>query len=140
METDTTKKIVPTEKPAVPAELAAPRPPAKDCSVLNLDLKPLDSRGTKTLTERLLWDEVEERELVTYVARLAANNALKDGGTITAGDLGTFYVKTKAITFSEPLVFTKDNIDQYLFRTMTCELPFVATRMFRPCAAAGRAA
>jgi len=115
METDTTKKIVLTEKPAVPAELAAPRPPAKDCSVLNLDLKPLDPRGTNTLTERLLWDEVEEGELVTYVARLAANNALKDGDTFTAGDLESFTVKNKAIVFSEPLVFSKDNIDQYLF-------------------------
>lgn len=52
---------------------------------------------------------------MTYVARLAANNALKDGDTFTAGDLGTFTVKNKAIVFSEPLVFTKDNIDQYLF-------------------------
>ena len=115
METDTTKKIVFNGGPAVPAELAAPRPAAKDYSVLNFDLKPLDSRGTNTLTERLLWDEVEEGELVTYVARCAANNALKDGDTFTAGDLGTFYVKNKAIVFSEPLVFTKDNIDQYLF-------------------------
>ena len=115
METDTTKKIVFNGGPAVPAELAAPRPAAKDYSVLNFDLKPLHSRGTNTLTERPLWEEVEEGELVTYVARLAVNNALKDGDTFSAGDLGTFTVKNKAIVFSEPLVFTKDNIDQYLF-------------------------
>jgi hypothetical protein len=115
METDTTKTIVLNGGPAVPAELAAPRPAAKDYSVLNLDLKPLDSRGTNTLTERLIWDDVEEGELVTYVARLAANDALKDGDAFTAGDLETFTVKNKAVVFSEPLVFSKDNIDQYLF-------------------------
>ena len=115
METDTTKRIVFTGGPAKPAEFAAPRRAAKDCSVFNLDLKPLDSRGTNSLMERPLWDEVEEGELVTYVARLAANNALKDGDTFTAGDLRTFTVKNKAIVFSEPLVFTKDNIDQYQF-------------------------
>jgi hypothetical protein len=115
METDTTKTIVLNGGPAVPAELAAPRPAAKDYSVLNLDLKPLDSRGTNTLTERLIWDDVEEGELVTYVARLAANNALKDGDAFTAGDLETFTVKNKAVVFSEPLAFSKDNIGQYLF-------------------------
>jgi len=92
-----------------------PHPVAKDYSVLNLDLKPLYSRGTNTLMEGPLWNEVEEGELVTYVARLAPNNALNDGDTFTTGDLGTFTFKNKAIVFSEPLVFTKDNIDRYQF-------------------------
>ncbi|MDR3494551.1 MAG: substrate-binding domain-containing protein [Ancalomicrobiaceae bacterium] len=67
------------------------------------------------ILESPLWDEVKEGELVMYVARLAANGALKDNDTFTAGDLGTFTVKDKVIIFSEPLVFNKDNIDQYKF-------------------------
>ena len=62
-----------------------------------------------------LWDEVKEGELVMYVARLAANNALKANDTFTAGDLGTFQVKNKVIIFSKPLIFTAENIDQYQF-------------------------
>jgi ABC-type sugar transport system substrate-binding protein len=62
-----------------------------------------------------LWDEVKEGKLVMYVARLAANNAIKDGDTFTAGDLGTFTVKNRTIIFSDPLVFTAENIDQYKF-------------------------
>ena len=62
-----------------------------------------------------LWDEVKEGQLVMYVARLAANGALKDNDSFTAPGLGTFEVKDKVIVFSEPLVFTADNIDQYKF-------------------------
>ena len=68
-----------------------------------------------TIMASPLWDEVKEGELVMYVARLAANNALKDNDTFTAGDLGTFTVKDKVIVFSKPLIFTKENIDQYQF-------------------------
>ena len=62
-----------------------------------------------------LWDEVKEGELVMYVARLAANNALKPNDTFTAPGLGTFEVKNKVIIFSKPLIFTAANIDQYQF-------------------------
>ena len=68
-----------------------------------------------TIMASPLWDEVKEGQLVMYVARLAANNALKDNDTFTAGDLGTFTVKDKVIIFSKPLIFTKENIDQYQF-------------------------
>jgi hypothetical protein len=115
MEADTTKKIVFAGGTGKAGRHAAPHPVAKDYSVLNLDLMPLDLRGTNTLIESPLWDEVNEGELVTYVACLAANNALKDGDTFTAGDLGVFTVKNKANVFSEPLVFTNDAIDQYQF-------------------------
>jgi len=67
------------------------------------------------IREASLWDEVKEGELVMYVARLAANKAITANCTFTAGDLGTFTVKDKVIVFSEPLVFTKDNIDNYHF-------------------------
>ena len=62
-----------------------------------------------------LWDEVKEGELVMYVARLAANNALKANDSFTAPGLGTFEVKNKVIVFSKPLIFTAANIDQYQF-------------------------
>jgi AI-2 transport system substrate-binding protein len=67
------------------------------------------------IREAALWDEVKEGELVTYVARLAANNAIGPNSTFTAGDLGTFTAKNKVILFSTPLIFTKDNIDNYHF-------------------------
>jgi ABC-type sugar transport system substrate-binding protein len=67
------------------------------------------------IKESPLWDEVKEGELVMYVARLAANNAIGPNSTFTAGDLGTFTAKDKVIVFSKPLVFTADNIDQYHF-------------------------
>ncbi len=62
-----------------------------------------------------LWDEVKEGELVMYVARLAANNAIQRDGSFTAGDLGSFTAKDGVIVFSTPLVFDAGNIDQYKF-------------------------
>ena len=62
-----------------------------------------------------LWDEVKEGQLVMYVARLAANGALKADDTFTAPGLGTYEVKNKVIVFSEPLIFDASNIDQYKF-------------------------
>ncbi|MBE7210558.1 MAG: substrate-binding domain-containing protein [Gluconacetobacter diazotrophicus] len=67
------------------------------------------------IKESPLWDEVKEGELVMYVARLTANNAIQRNGSFTAGDLGSFTAKDGVIVFSEPLVFTADNIDQYQF-------------------------
>lgn len=67
------------------------------------------------IRESPLWDEVKEGQLVMYVARLDANNAIGPNSTFTAGDLGTFTAKDKVILFSTPLVFTKDNIDDYHF-------------------------
>jgi ABC-type sugar transport system substrate-binding protein len=62
-----------------------------------------------------LWDEVGEGKLVMYVARLAVNHALKSGDTFTVPGLGTYTVNGKVIIFSEPLVFTADNIGKYNF-------------------------
>jgi ABC-type sugar transport system substrate-binding protein len=62
-----------------------------------------------------LWDEVGEGKLVMYVARLAANHALKPNDTFTVPGLGTYTVNDKVIIFSEPLIFTADNIDKYQF-------------------------
>ena len=67
------------------------------------------------IKESPLWDEVKEGELVMYVARLAANNAIQRDGSFTAGDLGSFTAKDGVIVFSTPLVFDAGNIDQYKF-------------------------
>jgi ABC-type sugar transport system substrate-binding protein len=67
------------------------------------------------IKESPLWDEVKEGELVMYVARLAANNAIQRNGSFTAGDLGTFTAKDGVIIFSTPLIFNAENIDQYQF-------------------------
>jgi ABC-type sugar transport system substrate-binding protein len=67
------------------------------------------------IKETPLWDEVKEGELVMYVARLAANNAITANSTFTAGDLGTFTAKNGVIIFSEPLIFNAGNIDNYHF-------------------------
>ena len=67
------------------------------------------------IRETPLWDEVKEGQLVMHVARLAANNALKDNDTFTVDGLGSFTVKDKVIVFSDPLVFNAGNIDQYKF-------------------------
>ena len=68
-----------------------------------------------TIRATPLWDEVKEGQLVMYVARLAANGAIGPDSTFTAGDLGTFTAKNKVIVFSKPLVFDKNNIDNYHF-------------------------
>ncbi len=67
------------------------------------------------IKESPLWDEVKEGELVMYVARLAANNAIQRDGSFTAGDLGSFTAKDGVIVFSTPLIFNAANIDQYKF-------------------------
>ncbi len=67
------------------------------------------------IKESPLWDEVKEGELVMYVARLAANNAIQRNGSFTAGDLGSFTAKDGVIVFSTPLIFNAANIDQYKF-------------------------
>ena len=67
------------------------------------------------IKESPLWDEVKEGELVMYVARLAANNAIQRDGSFNAGDLGSFTAKDGVIVFSTPLIFNAANIDQYKF-------------------------
>lgn len=73
-----------------------------------------------SLTGLFLWDEVQEGELIAYVARLVADGQMPAaGGTFTAGSLGTFTVSDSpapgTIIFSKPLEFTKANYLQYNF-------------------------
>jgi AI-2 transport system substrate-binding protein/rhamnose transport system substrate-binding protein len=73
-----------------------------------------------SLTGLFLWDEVNQGELVAYVARLLVDGKMPAaGGTFTAGSLGTFTVSDSpapgTIIFSKPLEFTKANYLQYNF-------------------------
>ena len=73
-----------------------------------------------SLTGLFLWDEVNEGELVAYVARLLADGQMPAAGSsFTAGSLGTFTVSDSpaagTIIFSKPLEFTKANYQQYNF-------------------------
>ncbi len=73
-----------------------------------------------SLTGLFLWNEVNEGELIAYVARLVADGQMPAaGGTFTAGSLGTFTVTNSpapgTIIFSKPLEFTKANYLQYNF-------------------------
>jgi len=73
-----------------------------------------------SLTGLFLWNEVQEGELIAYVARLVADGKMPAaGGTFTAGNLGTFTVSDSpapgTIIFSKPLEFTKANYMQYNF-------------------------
>jgi len=73
-----------------------------------------------SLTGLFLWNEVQEGELIAYVARLVADGKMPAaGGSFTAGSLGTFTVTNSpapdTIIFSKPLEFTKANYMQYNF-------------------------
>jgi ABC-type sugar transport system substrate-binding protein len=73
-----------------------------------------------SLTGLFLWNEVQEGELIAYVARLVADGKMPGaGGSFTAGSLGTFTVTNSpapgTIIFSKPLEFTKANYLQYNF-------------------------
>jgi ABC-type sugar transport system substrate-binding protein len=73
-----------------------------------------------SLTGLFLWNEVQEGELIAYVARDVYDGTMPaTGGTFTAGSLGTFTVSDSpapgTIIFSKPLEFTKSNYLQYNF-------------------------
>ncbi len=73
-----------------------------------------------SLTGLFLWNEVQEGELIAYVARDVYDGTMPAaGGSFTAGSLGTFTVSNSpapgTIIFSKPLEFTKANYLQYNF-------------------------
>jgi ABC-type sugar transport system substrate-binding protein len=73
-----------------------------------------------SLTGLFLWNEVQEGELIAYVARDIYDGTMPAaGGSFNAGSLGTFTVSNSpapgTIIFSAPLEFTKANYLQYNF-------------------------
>ena len=64
----------------------------------------------------ILWNPVDLGYLTVYAAVAAARGELKPTQTeFTAGRLGTVKIKDREILLGEPLIFDKDNIDQYNF-------------------------
>ena len=65
-----------------------------------------------------IWDPAKLGYLSVYVAKAALDGTLKNvpGSKVKAGKLGEFTVgKDGEIVYGKPLIFTKDNIDQFDF-------------------------
>lgn len=67
-----------------------------------------------------LWDEVEEGRLIAWVARATCDGQMPaEGGSFTAGDLGTWTVQDTAaantVIFSDPLLIDRNNYLEYDF-------------------------
>jgi hypothetical protein len=64
----------------------------------------------------VLWDTHKLGYLVVQAAEQTVTGQLKRGATsMDAGKLGRIRVEGDQVILGEPLVFTKDNIDQYNF-------------------------
>jgi len=61
-----------------------------------------------------LWSPVDLGYLTMHVAKLVAEGKMHEG-TISAGRLGNIKVTGKEVLLGDPVVFTKENIDQYHF-------------------------
>jgi len=116
--------LIPIDGDAVPGALAAVQALGKDgkIGVFGIgDPNPNQKYFVNgSLTGLFLWNEVQEGELIAYVARYAYDGTMPAaGGTFTAGSLGSFTVSNSpaagTIIFSKPLEFTKANYLQYNF-------------------------
>ncbi|MCA9427402.1 MAG: substrate-binding domain-containing protein, partial [Candidatus Omnitrophica bacterium] len=67
-----------------------------------------------TVKKMVLWNPVDLGYLTIYAAKMLAEGNLNEG-TIEAGRLGEVEVKGSEVLLGEPLVFDKDNIDQFDF-------------------------
>jgi ABC-type sugar transport system substrate-binding protein len=67
-----------------------------------------------TLKKMVLWNPVDLGYLTVYAAKLLAEGALSEG-TIDAGRLGEIEVKGSEVLLGNPLIFDKENIDQFDF-------------------------
>ena len=116
--------LIPIDGDAVPGALAAVQALGKDgkIGVFGIgDPNPNQKYFVNgSLTGLFLWNEVQEGELIAYVARDVYDGTMPAaGGSFTAGSLGTFTVSNSpapgTIIFSAPLEFTKANYLQYNF-------------------------
>jgi ABC-type sugar transport system substrate-binding protein len=116
--------LIPIDGDAVPGALAAVQALGKDGKIGVFGIgDPNPNRKyfqNGSLTGLFLWNEVQEGELIAYVARLVVDGQMPAaGGTFTAGSLGTFTVTNSpapdTIIFATPLEFTKANYMQYNF-------------------------
>ena len=116
--------LIPIDGDAVPGALAAVETLGKAGKIGVFGIgDPNPNRkyfANGSLTGLFLWNEVQEGELIAYVARLFVDGKMPTaGGSFTAGSLGTFTVTNSpapgTIIFSKPLEFTKANYMQYNF-------------------------
>jgi len=125
-ETQTILKVYPAVKlmmaisaPAVPGAAEAVRQAARtDVRVIGLSLpninKPYVHSGVVQTV--VLWNTRDLGYLTVYAGALAADQKLTPGTrTIQAGRLGTIEVRGSEIVLGPPLLFTRQNIDQYDF-------------------------
>jgi ABC-type sugar transport system substrate-binding protein len=116
--------LIPIDGDAVPGALAAVQALGKAGKIGVFGIGDPDPNqkyfANGSLTGLFLWNEVQEGELIAYVARDIYDGTMPAaGGTFTAGSLGTFTVSNSpapgTIIFSKPLEFTKANYLQYNF-------------------------
>jgi len=116
--------LIPIDGDAVPGALAAVQALGKVGKIGVFGIgDPNPNRkyfANGSLTGLFLWNEVQEGELIAYVARDIYDGTMPAaGGSFTAGSLGTFTVSNSpapgTIIFSKPLEFTKANYLQYNF-------------------------
>jgi ABC-type sugar transport system substrate-binding protein len=63
----------------------------------------------------VLWDEVKEGEFIMRVARMVQDGQFPQSGNVEVKGFGQKEVKDGVIVFSDPLVFTKENVANYNF-------------------------
>jgi ABC-type sugar transport system substrate-binding protein len=64
----------------------------------------------------ILWDTAKLGYLTTYAAVALAKGELKPGATsFKAGSIGEFKIAGDNILLGQPVIFTRENIDQYDF-------------------------
>jgi ABC-type sugar transport system substrate-binding protein len=68
-----------------------------------------------TVKRFVLWSPVDLGYLTVHVCDLLRKDKMPQSGTITAGRLGKIKVTDREVLLGAPLVFTKNNIDQYDF-------------------------
>ncbi len=116
--------LIPIDGAAVPGALAAVQALGKVGKIGVFGIgDPNPNRkyfANGSLTGLFLWNEVQEGELIAYVARDVYDGTMPAaGGSFTAGSLGTYTVTNTpapgTIIFSKPLEFTKSNYLQYNF-------------------------
>jgi ABC-type sugar transport system substrate-binding protein len=116
--------LIPIDGAAVPGALAAVQALGKVGKIGVFGIGDPDPNqkyfANGSLTGLFLWNEVQEGELIAYVARFLVDGKMPAaGGSFTAGNLGTFTVTDSpapgTIIFSKPLEFTKANYMQYNF-------------------------
>jgi ABC-type sugar transport system substrate-binding protein len=66
-----------------------------------------------TVEQFLLWDVLDLGKLTMHVARAAVDGTIQPNGTFKVEGLGEFQVKDGVVLLGDPLVFDKNNINNY---------------------------